>query len=127
MNSTTIVASIIAVIFALDKLGFLERLGLVRPSAGVAASELEIADRALTRKDHDLGIAHARIRELERTRSQEVVLEQIIGVTKLQSEIFERLVHHNGSFAHVEGSLRVIEESLKTLSGYILAANDDHT
>lgn len=120
MSTATIIAIVIGSFYGLDRIGILERLGIVRPSASVAATELEISDRALER-------AKARIHELEATRSLEPILAQITAVSQqiganaqIQSDVLDRLVHHNGSFAAMEKSLGHVEHSLGLLSGFIV-------
>jgi hypothetical protein len=90
-----------------------------------AGAELAIADRKIERLEAQ--VSELRAQKLELVESAlHPVLEQLAENARLQSEasktngqILERLIHHNGSFKHVEDTLGHIDESFKLMTGFI--------
>jgi hypothetical protein len=115
MNPTSIAVVVVAVIYLANAVGLLDRLGVKSRSASEADAEIAIRDRTIDR-------LAARNAELEATHSMTPVLEQLHQNAGLQAEVLDRLVHHNGSFRHMETSLREIAEGFKLMTGFIAGA-----
>jgi len=110
---------VIGAIILANNLGLLERLG-VKPQANAeAAAEIAIKDQTIERLRTERNRAREAATQLEATRSIEPVLEQLHANAALQKDVLDRLVHHNGSFAHMEASMKELVESLKLLTGFI--------
>lgn len=108
---------IAATIYALDRFGFLDRFK--KKSASDAAAELAIANQTIERLRAERNHGREVNMRLEQTRSLEPVLAQLETNATLQEQVLERLVHHNGSFAHMEAAMNTLVESLKLLTGFI--------
>lgn len=108
---------LVAAVYGLDRFGLLDRWKT--KSSADAAAELAIANRAIDRLRHERNQARDHAGKLEATRSLEPVLAQLEANAQLQKDVLERLVHHNGSFAHMESSMKELVESLKLLTGFI--------
>jgi hypothetical protein len=122
VNPTTIAVTVVAVLYLLNALGLLDRLGFKTRSAQDADAEISIRDRAIDRLHGELASVNARNAELEASRSMTPVLEQLKQSSELQAQVLDRLVHHNGSFRHMETSLREIAEGFKLMTGFIAGA-----
>lgn len=113
-----IVAVVVGLVIALERYTtLLDRFKKKSPAD--AAAELSIASTTIQRlraeRNRALEIAAA----LEKTRSFEPVLAQLEANAELQKQVLDRLVHHNGSFAHMEASMQELVKSLQLLSGFI--------
>lgn len=108
---------VVAVVAALDRYGLLDRFK--KKSAVDAAGELAIAERTIERLRDERNQARVERQKLAETRSLEPVLEQLNENAKLQAEVLDRLIHHNGSFKHMEESMGEIREGLRILTGFI--------
>lgn len=117
MTPEFIALCIVGVVVGLDRFGVLDRFK--KKSAVDAAGELAIAERTIERLREERNQARNERRRLEQTRSLEPVLEQLSENAKLQAQVLDRLVHHNGSFRHMEESLSEIHEGLRLLTGFI--------
>jgi hypothetical protein len=84
-----------------------------------AAAELAIANITIERLRHERNQAREEKLALETVRFVEPVLTQLQANAELQKDVLDRLVHHNGSFAHMEASMKELVESLKLLTGFI--------
>lgn len=109
---------VVALVYGLDRFGYLPK----RRTSSEAAAELDINARTIDRLSVDLNHAREQLLALEKTRSLEPVLTQLRQNAELQAQVLDRLVHHNGSFAHMERSLREISEGFKLMTGYIAGA-----
>lgn len=118
MSPDAIALAAVAVLYLANALGLLERLG-VRRTAADAAAELDIANRTIDRLRKERNQEHDRAQQLESTHSLTPVLAQLEAHATLQQQVLDRLVHHNGSFAHMEASMKELVESLKLLTGFI--------
>jgi hypothetical protein len=111
---------IVGVAKVLDWFGWLPK----KKTAADAAGELEIADRRVVRLESQLADLKAQNAKLEATRSLEPLLALIQTNGEQQAQILDRLIHHNGSFRHMERSLGQVHESLKMLAGFIAGVAD---
>lgn len=95
----------------LERAGLLERLRLVRPKAADAIDELQIADRTIARLRSELAEVRAQKVELEK-EALAPILELMKQNAEANKQVLDRLAHHNGSFRHVEESLREVRQAL---------------
>ena len=109
-----------AVFLLLERLGILERLGLVRGSAVDASAEIQIQEHTIARLRAERNAAEARAGALAQTRSLEPIIAQVSSVaeqlaenSKISSQILDRLAEHNGSFAEMHRSLQAISAALE--------------
>lgn len=114
---------VVGVIYALDRFGYLPK----KRSSSEAAAELEINARTIERLRVERNHAREQLHALEQTRSLEPLLDRIEHMADLESQVLDRLVAHNGSFKHMETSLREIAEGFKLMTGYIAGAIGVHT
>lgn len=105
----------VALVYALDRFGYLPK----RRTTEEAAAELKIKDQTIVRLRRERNEARDEKAVLVNVRFVEPVLAQMQDNAKLQAEVLDRLIHHNGSFKHMEESLGHIEEGLKMLTGFI--------
>lgn len=110
---------VVGVIILGNYLGLLDRLGIRNKSATDAAAELAIREATIERLVGERDKARAEKAELAATRSLEPVLAQLQAHADLQKQVLDRLVHHNGSFAHMETSMRELVESIRLLTGFV--------
>lgn len=128
---------VLAVLGAGAYFGLWERLGLKNRTVASAAAELDIANTTIDRLRHERNQAREQARQLEATRSLEPVLAQLSASAEIEKQVLDRLVHHNGSFAHMEASMKELiatireerqraraegqemVESLKLLTGFL--------
>lgn len=110
------------VFVALDRFGVLDRFKKKSPAD--AAAELAIAAETIRRLRDERNQALNVAAKLEQTRSLEPVLEQLHANAELQAQVLDRLIHHNGSFKHMEVSLGAIAEGLKLVTGFIVGVAD---
>lgn len=113
---------VVALVAGLDRFGLLDRWK--KKSAADAAAELAIAGETIRRIRAERNQAIEVARKLEQTRSLEPVLEQLHANAELQAQVLDRLVHHNGSFAHMEEALSTMGEGLKLVTGFIAGVVD---
>jgi hypothetical protein len=64
------------------------------------------------------------ISELRATRTMEPILRLLQSNAQVQGQVLDRLVHHNGSFKHMEESFGEIHEALRLLTGFITGITD---
>jgi len=122
MNPTSIALTVVAILYLANALNLLDRLGVKSRTASEADAEIAIRDRTIDRLHDELTHVSARNAELEASRSMTPVLEQLQQNAGLQAQVLDRLVHHNGSFRHMETSLREISEGFKLMTGFIAGA-----
>lgn len=135
MDIQTIVIAVVAgALYWAGRMGWLPE----KKSVGDAVAELEVADRRNARLQIDLEAAVARAKVLEDARLSKPVLDALAENTKLQAqstklngEILARLAAHNGSFAHMEETMkesaqgmRDVVASIQTLAGLIAELHD---
>lgn len=89
-----------------------------------AVAEISLKDQTITRLRHERNQAREEKQALETVRFVEPVLSQLQANAALQKDVLDRLVHHNGSFAHMESSMKELVESLKLLTGFIAGIVD---
>jgi chromosome segregation ATPase len=100
-----------AIWLMLERAGLLERLGLVKPKTADALDELQIADRTIERLRSELAEVRAQKVELEK-EALAPILELMKQNAEANKQVLDRLAHHNGSFRHVEQSLREVRDVL---------------
>lgn len=107
---------VVGIIVGLDRFGLLDRFK--RRTAVDSVGELAIADRKIRRLESQ--VAEMRAQKVELVEGAlRPVLEQLGENARLQAQVLDRLVYHNGSFRHMERALGEIHEGLKMLTGFI--------
>jgi DNA-binding Xre family transcriptional regulator len=113
-----VAAAVVAAIVMLDRYTtLLDRFK--KKSASDAAAELAISEQTISRLRDERNKALRAAQKLEQTRSLEPILEQLHANAELQASVLDRLIHHNGSFKHIEESLAEIREGLRLMTGFI--------
>lgn len=118
VSPDAVVAVVVGSVIALERYTpLLDRFK--RKSAADAAAELAISEQTIHRLRIERNQALATARELRGKTSLEPVIEQLQTNAELQAQVLDRLIHHNGSFKHLEESLGEVREGLRMLTGFI--------
>ena len=124
VTSDFVAVCVVGAVYLANILGLLDRLGIKNRSATEAAAELAIREATIERLVGERDKARDETNTLAATRSLEPIISQLAANAELEKQVLDRLVHHNGSFAHMEASMRELHEGLKMLTAFIAAALD---
>jgi hypothetical protein len=102
---TATALAFVALLYALDRFGYLPK----KKTPADSVAELEIRDMKIERLET----------EIAEWKANKPLLELLKQIAETNSHVMDRLVHHNGSFKHMEESLREIGEGLKLITGFI--------
>jgi hypothetical protein len=118
VSPDAVVAVVVGSVIALERYTpLLDRFK--KKSAADAAAELAIADQTIHRLRDERNQALEVARELRGKTSLEPVIDQLAANAELQAQVLDRLIHHNGSFKHIEESLGEVRKGLQMLTGFI--------
>lgn len=120
----TITVAVVAACYFANVLGLLEWAKPTKKTATEAAAELSLKEQTIERLRRERNEARDEKAALANVQFIEPILTQLHENARLQSEVLDRLVHHNGSFKHMETSLREIAEGLKLATGFIAGLVD---
>lgn len=123
MSAEFVALVVVAALYLANSLGLLEAVGLKKKGSADAASELLIADRTNKRlADENRELRTAKIQLEQEALSP--ILTALHQNAELQGQVLDRLVHHNGSFKHMETALGEMAQGMKLLTGLIAGLHD---